>query len=441
MTSQRKMLLGLAVFLFLGVLTFYVSTPDALALLKQKSSGADVLKLQQQLQTLGYLQHEPTGYFGEETQNAVLKLQKEHNLLTDGIVGSQTNYIINKLLGLSNNSLDREVLGFYVGDEPAIPSSYATVTKQKDTITSISPFWYRLDKNNPGQLEHYGSVTEQEINEVLNFTQNNNQKNYALIHNLLYGKTSIGKDVVHTTMSNPDTRWALVTNIFNLLQSKGFDGVCIDIENIYHADKDLFVQFLAELSAKLKPEGYKIIVCVPSKTSDNPNGSWGDNFDYPQIGNYADMVAVMAYDEHGSYSDPGPIASVDWVNQVVQYTLTKLSPEKVLLGVPGYGFDWNINQNTSRYLSYQIAMDTARQYQKSINWDSQNNVPFFNYYDNNGLKHSVYFENSSSLASKLDIVNNNNLCGIAIWRLGMEDPDSWRVISDKFTHNDLYNSK
>lgn len=440
MTSRWKKLLPMALTVFF-MFSLIISVPASQAALplKQGQRGADVLTLQQQLQTLGYFHTNPTGYFGPLTTNAVVKLQADHKLKVDGIVGPQTSQLINNLLGYNTqpsytptDKLQREVLGFYVGDEYSIPSSYATLDKQRDIITSIAPFWYRLDRNKPGQLEQYGNDTPQEIRQVLKLARENNIKNYALIHNLLYGKTSAGKDILHTVLVNPNTRWTLVMNIFNLLKENGFDGVCIDIENMHAWDRELYNQFLAELSAQLKPAGFEIIVCVPAKTTDRVTGGWGDNFDFTKVGRYADMVAVMAYDEHSAGSKAGPIASRAYVDRVIKYALTKLPPEKILLGVAGYGFDWNYGLGNSRYLSYQMAMDTARKYQKSIQWDNGSQAPYFSYTDQNGHWHSVYFENSSSLACKLDAVNNYNLRGIALWRLGMEDPDSWRVIASKF---------
>ena len=116
---------------------------------------------------------------------------------------------------------------------------------------------------------------------------------------------------------------------------------------------------------------------------------------------------------------------------MVKYSLTKLPAEKILLGVAGFGFDWNTYTGTSSYLSYQMAANTARQYNKWFQWDANQQVPYYGYTDSNGSWHSVYFENASSLAAKLDTVNNYHLGGIALWRLGLEDPASWKVIKDK----------
>ncbi len=440
-TSWTKLLsLALTTLLFSFLLISLPSSQAASLSLKQGDQSTAVLTLQQQLQILGYFQVNPTGYFGPITANSVIKLQTDYQLKTDGIVGQQTNQTINKLLSYTTApppsspaaGSPKEVLGFYVGNENPIPASYATLEKQKDIITSISPFWYRLDKNNPGELERYGNDTAQEIKQVLKLAKENNIINYALIHNLLYGQTSAGRNVLHAVLADPNIRWTLVMNIFNLLKDNGFDGACIDIEDMNAWDRQLYNQFLAELSAQLKPAGYAIIICVPAKTSDQANGGWGDNFDFTKVGRYADTIAIMAYDEHSSGSQAGPISSQAYLEQVIKYALAKLPPEKILLGVAGYGFDWNYGTDNSRYLSYQMAMETAKKYNKSIQWDNGSQAPYYSYTDQNGYWHSVYFENSSSLAFKLDAVNKYNLKGIALWRLGMEDPDCWRVIADKF---------
>lgn len=101
---------------------------------------------------------------------------------------------------------------------------------------------------------------------------------------------------------------------------------------------------------------------------------------------------------------------------------------KIILGIPGYGFDWNLAQKTSRYLSYQMAMQTAGQYKSDIKWDNRGQVPYFNYRDVEGAEHDIYFESTDSTTAKLNLVNQYGLKGIAIWRLGMEDPDIWRLL-------------
>lgn len=62
---------------------------QSMSVLKKSMTGVDVATLQQYLTALGYLPKHVTGVFDDETKNAVIKFQKEHNLTTDGIVNVQ----------------------------------------------------------------------------------------------------------------------------------------------------------------------------------------------------------------------------------------------------------------------------------------------------------------------------------------------------------------
>lgn len=406
--------------------------------LTQGDRGPLVSELQWQLKQLGYLQAPATGYFGPQTSAAVTKVQKDYYLTVDGIVGPQTQSILQQLLAGTTpvntgagSTNARTVLGYFTGDEGYIPSSQASLDAHGNQLTYVTPFRYRLHPSGNGQLSVHG-VSDQEIKQLMTSARKQNVKVLVLVHNLLYDQGTDGRWVAHQTLSDPAKRWALVTNIYNVIRNNDFDGVEIDIENIYSYDKQLFNQFMAELSAKLRPAGYRISVALPAKLSDTPNKSWADSFEYGTVGRYADQVVIMAYDEHGYSSGPGAIASKQWVENVVRYTLTKIQANKVLLGLPAYGFDWNYDRPAPRYLSHDLAMQTARQYGSSINWNDAAQVPYFTYTDENGSWHQVWFENSSSWAAKLDLVNKYNLQGIAIWRLGMEDSKGWQVIADKF---------
>lgn len=62
---------------------------QSMSVLKKSMTGVDVVTLQQYLTALGYLPKHVTGVFDDETKNAVIKFQKEHDLTTDGIVNGQ----------------------------------------------------------------------------------------------------------------------------------------------------------------------------------------------------------------------------------------------------------------------------------------------------------------------------------------------------------------
>lgn len=421
-------------FIFMSALFFSLLIRFSYAeqYLKQGDFGPEVFALQNQLHQLGYLAVPATGYFGPLTAAAVARLQADYYLVPDGIVGPLTRALLSKLPNPQNKKPLKTVMGYYTGKEWPLPSSLEALESQGQNLTYVAPFRYRLHPTAPGQLETLDFIPNAELQQLFALAQERKVKLLAVVHNLLYSNGIQGRDVAHYTLSDPYKRWALVMNIFYLLKENGFDGVEIDLEDLYPQDSQLFNQFLAELSAQLKPAGYYLSVALPTKFSDDPVG-WGGAYDYRTIGRYADQVVIMAYDEHSIYSGPGPIASLPWVEKAARYAQERIPAHKILLGIPAYGFDWNKDGHPPRYLSYQMATKTARQYGVPVLWEDKAQAPFFSYIDENGSPHEVWFENASSWAGKLDLVTRYNLKGIAIWRLGMEDPQGWKVIVDKLT--------
>jgi spore germination protein YaaH len=139
----------------------------------------------------------------------------------------------------------------------------------------------------------------------------------------------------------------------------------------------------------------------------------------------------MTYDYSYPGGTPGPIAPIDWVQQVVNYAASVIPRSKLLLGIGAYGYDWPANGGKTISYGIQAAYETASKYGAEVKWDSTAQVPYYNHTDSNGLAHSVYFENSTSVGYKLNIVNNSNLLGAAIWRLGLEDENYWTTIRTK----------
>ena len=151
--------------------------------------------------------------------------------------------------------------------------------------------------------------------------------------------------------------------------------------------------------------------------------------DWWAIGQAADEVRIMTYEYSWSTSPPGPIAPVNWVNDVIGYATSQIAPGKILQGIPFYGYDWVGQQGTD--LVWTQAMDLASQFGAPVMWDSASASPWFEYVSGSA-RHTVWFENGSSVGDKLDVARTHNVGGISVWRLGGEDPANWSAVRAKF---------
>jgi spore germination protein YaaH/uncharacterized protein YraI len=286
----------------------------------------------------------------------------------------------------------------------------------------LSPFWY--DVNTDGSITALSGAGNQSL---VSFAHNHTVKVMPLISN------EYNKDIVHSIISNPVNMSRHINNITNLVITNKYDGIDIDYEGMYASDKENFTVFIRGLSEALHEKHKCLSVTVQAKWSDSITWDGPGAMDYKNLSRYADKIRIMAYDEHWSTSEPGPIASIDWVEKIVNYAVRRCSREKIVLGVPNYGRDWwyDLGWKSTAY-TYNGIINLMNSEGASRQWNDTAKVPYFEYTNATGVNHTVYYEDNESLGYKLDLVTKYNISGICIWRLGNEDQNNGGMIEKKF---------
>ncbi len=244
-------------------------------------------------------------------------------------------------------------------------------------------------------------------------------------------ETGFNPELTSRILNNPELRQRVIDNIYNLIKSKNYAGVNIDFERLREKDRDIFSGFLRSLRERLKPEGYFTSVAVPPKTSDDI--PWIKGYDYGGIGAAVDFVFIMAYDWHEASSQPGPVAPITEIKKTIEYAQNFMSRKKIILGVPRYGYDWtmsNGNAVSARAVSVSSAIETAMKYQVPIQYSFQDQQPFYQYRDESGKRHIVWYEDMRARAQKLQVVINYGLKGIGAWQLGLHFPQSAYLVRE-----------
>lgn len=262
--------------------------------------------------------------------------------------------------------------------------------------------------------------------------------------------TCFSSSTISAILSNPTTRQILAQNLLNEVQYAGADGVCIDFEGVYGSQRDNLVAFMQELSELFHSEieGSHVSICTPAV-------DWRGAFDYKGLAQAADALFVMGYDYHWSGGDPGPVAplfggspwgiySVDWTIQDYRQKLQPLGMEKVILGVPFYGYEWPTvdlsvpGEATGKAKAYTYSQCQARANNPDYGgrrWDSVSYTPYLLY--DIGGPHQLWYDDAESLAYKFDYAIEEELGGIGIWALNYEGnyEDVWEEIRERFFYS------
>ncbi|MFB5198592.1 LysM peptidoglycan-binding domain-containing protein [Neobacillus sp. KR4-4] len=251
-----------------------------------------------------------------------------------------------------------------------------------------------------------------------------------------FTSTQAGSNVAHTILATPEIRDKVLTNILQVMDSKGYKGVNIDFENVLPADREVYNQFLQLAVDRLHPKGYFVSTALAPKVGATQSGLLYEAHDYEAHGRIADFVVLMTYEWGYRLGPPQAISPINEMKRVVEYALSVMPADKIFLGFQIYARDWKIPHvkgQEAETFSPQEALRRAVKYGATIQYDATAQSPFFRYVDEKGQGHEVWFEDARSAQAKFNMVKDYNLRGISYWALGYPYPENWALLRDNFS--------
>jgi len=347
----------------------------------------------------------------------------------------------------------RRVLGYYV---PYDSTSWESLVAQAASIDDVAAQWVTVDA--------CGQLGSRDDHTLIQFAHAHGLR---VLPSLLTSSATLN----HRLLTDDAVSAQAVEQILGYVDAEGYDGFDLDLENVRPEDRAAYVTFAAKLGTALHERGKVLAMAVPAKFSDAASPWWG-GYDYAGLGEQADLVTIMAYEYRGSWSGPGSVAPIGWVDSVMAFAASQIPPEKLLLGLAVYGFDWNTTSGGARALSYVQAAALADHHQVAITVDRETQSATYRYQalpadvlprreaaplqheivvrepppcpetipppptptprpvpaPDAVQQHEVWFEESTGATARLAQVDRYGLGGVASWRLGLEDPKLWPAL-------------
>ncbi len=209
-------------------------------------------------------------------------------------------------------------------------------------------------------------------------------------------------------------------------------GIDVDFEYIYKEDRDKYVTFLSKLRRKLKTRNLILTTAIAPKISDSQKGILYEGHDYEGIGNYTDYITLMTYEWGNTNSDPMAVAPINQVEKVLQYGVKKIPSNKILMGIPNYGYSfYEPKVKKASTISNTYALQKASEVNAKLEFDNTSKTPYYTYYEGN-QKRVVYFEDARSIDAKLNLVDSYNLGGISIWTIMRYFKQMYTLIEERY---------
>lgn len=302
-----------------------------------------------------------------------------------------------------------------------------TLNKTLKSLTYLSIFSYEVLPD--GNLNNLNNDTE-----LINIAKNNNVAPIMVVTNIENGQSFSG-ELARQIFTNPVSQANLIANILSTMQTKKYYGVDIDFEYLYPEDRELYNSFLESLSLAIKPFGFILTTAVAPKIFKEQQGVLYEAHDYNFHGKVANHVIIMTYEWGYTYGPPRAVAPAYEVKKVLDYAVTEIPSKKIFMGMPNYGYNWNIpykEGTAATAISNVSAVNLAREVGSFINYSEKEQAPYFNYYSNSGER-EVWFDDAKSVQTRLQFINDFNLGGVSYWTINQYFPQNWLVLNYMFT--------
>jgi len=293
----------------------------------------------------------------------------------------------------------------------------ASLQKNADKIDILAPQFYAVS----AKLKLTGGL-DANLKKII---QQKKLKVMPLVAN-----AGFKQDVIHNLLLSSDAQDAVIKSFVGIAKKEKYIGWQFDFENISYLDKDLYSAFVERAARALKENGLILSVAASSRSVDYEDTdafkNWGGAFDYARIAKAADFISLMTYDDPNSI---GPVASLPFINSVLNYVKDKIPPEKLSLGIPLYYWGWDAQTSKKITASgtFQKLLKIMDSFRYNHGFSADLGAAWLTYVNQN-KQYNIWYQNKDSFENKLTLIKQNNFRGFSAWVLGIEDPGIWSAL-------------
>jgi spore germination protein YaaH len=296
-------------------------------------------------------------------------------------------------------------------------------------INVVSPTWFELE-NGDGMIRNLGSL------DFIKWAHSKKYQVWGLFSN------AFNPELTHLAFKDYETRQKMIRQLLHYSKMYQLNGINLDIENVNVEDGPFITQFVREATPLFHEAGLTVSMDI---TFISTSGNWSVFYDREKLGEIADYLIVMAYDEHwGSSPVAGSVASLPWVEANTEKLLTIVPNEKLILGVPLYTRLWK--EETKSDGTVDVSSE-ALSMAKTKKWLNENGIkPQYdsvsgqNYAEliKDQITYKIWIEDELSLRKRADLVVKYQLAGIASWSRFFGDETAWTALQfdKKYTEVD-----
>jgi spore germination protein len=201
-------------------------------------------------------------------------------------------------------------------------------------------------------------------------------------------------------------------------------------------DRQLYVDFVANISDRVRQEGFYINITLTPRTFPTGTEFMYLGPEYASLGQLTDGTMLLSY-EWGHAHSPQPALPIAQVRALLDYSITQIPAEKISIGLPTIGYVWQLpfipGYTIANAITHNSALTLANEVGATILRDAASEAPYFQY--SSDTDYIVWFRDVRSTNALLVLVEEYNLEGIGIWNTMQFASGLWLLLNSKYNIN------
>ena len=304
---------------------------------------------------------------------------------------------------LPDNATHTKRFAFFTSSDP---SSFISLKAHTKEIDAILPDWISLAPNGKGIKREY--LTGETAVAALRRQQDLDLEIYPAL------STEFSTKATAAVLARSENRTLIVEEIGRYLAAENYQGVTVALPELGPENHTNLVLFLDELGRVIHPAGRKIIYVMAARRPDSRD---------QELMRRADLVLVKTY-EGPVDASAAPLASQGWFETELRMLQQSVETQKLIVGIGSYATDWDALERR-REIAVQRAWELLDEAKAPLSFDVSTLNPYFRYTGHDGSAHDVWFLDAVTVFNQARAALAIKPAGVALWRLGFEDPGAW----------------
>ena len=306
-----------------------------------------------------------------------------------------------------------------------------TLIRTLPNLTYLSLLNYTIAEN--GEIITYYDDTE-----MVRIT-----KEYGVIPLLLLtiftpqGEANI--ELAYNILLNEEYQDILIDEFIDIMKRQGYLGANLIFNFLNENNQTLHQNLVQKVVNRLQPEGFLVFITINYRVQKVDNTITVEKINYSYLSVFVDGMIFLNFVWSSDYGPPSPVININNLRAVIDYAASNASPEKIIIGKPVLGYDWQLpyipNRTTASSLSLNSALDLAYDVGAVIQFDEDSQTPYYYYNEfifGYPAQHIVWFIDARSIDALVKLIIDYSLAGSGVWNIMVYYQQLWTIINAKF---------